>query len=185
MNTEMNEHSPLNHNQQPTAQHRATGPMITGLLLVILGIVLLFAQFFGQRFMSNFWPFLFIAGGLIFYAVYFIRFTKPAGFEGMLFPGTYLVILGVLFFILNLIGWYNMVYLWPTFVLAVAVSLGAIYLFSPKEQTDKRKDLLSSIKVLIIISAVLYVIAAGGLYLWPLALVIIGLIIIFKALVGK
>jgi len=29
------------------------------------------------------------------------------------------------------------------------------------------------------------VIAAGGLHLWPLALVIIGLIIIFKALTGK
>ena len=181
----MNEHSPLKQDEKPATRCLATGPMITGLLLVILGIVLLLAQFFGQRFMSNFWPFLFIAAGLIFYAVYFIRFAKPDGFEGMLFPGTYLIILGILFFLLNLIGWYNMVYLWPTFVLAVAVSLGAIYLFTPKEQDSKRKDLLSSIRVLIIISAVLYVIAAGGLHLWPLALVIIGLIIIFKALSGK
>jgi len=93
----MNEHSPLKQDEKPATRCLATGPMITGLLLVILGIVLLLAQFFGQRFMSNFWPFLFIAAGLIFYAVYFIRFAKPDGFEGMLFPGTYLIILGILF----------------------------------------------------------------------------------------
>ena len=185
MNNVNNENSSHNQDNPIKDHHLSTGSMITGILLVLLGIIFLLAQLFDNWFISDYWPFFLIAGGLIFYGAYFTRTQKPAGYEGMLFPGTYLVLLGLLFLLANIIGWYSMRYLWPTFVLAVALSLGAMYLFGPKEPESKRKDLYSGIKVLFIISVVLYLIAAGGLYLWPLALIIIGLWIIIKGLTKR
>jgi hypothetical protein len=172
--------------EQPTSSQPwrlASGQMITGILLVLLGIILLLAQLLGRWFISGFWPFFLIVGGLIFYAGYFARSDKPSGYEGMLFPGTYLVVLGVMFLVMNILGWYYMRYLWPTFVLGVALSLWSMYLFGPAEPEKKRSDLLSSIKVLTIISVVLYLIAIGGMYLWPLALIVVGLIIILRGFI--
>jgi len=175
----MSERQPVD--SQP--RRPSTGQLITGILLVLLGIILLLAQLLGQWFINGFWPFFLIIGGLIFYAGYFARSDKPSGYEGMLFPGTYLIVLGILFLLMNILGWHYMGYLWPTFVLGVALSLWSMYLFGPSEPEKKRKDLLASVKVLFIISVVLYLITIGGIYLWPLALIIIGLIIVIKGFI--
>jgi len=163
----------------------STGQLITGILLIILGAIFLFAQFLGSWFISDFWPFFLVVGGMIFFAAYFARAEKPVGHEGLLFPGTYLIVLGALFLLMNLIGWHNMRYLWPTFVLGVPISMGVMYKFAAGGSDKRRKDILSSIKVLAIISFVLYLITAGGVRLWPLILILIGLIIIIKGFIKK
>ncbi len=163
----------------------STGQLITGILLIILGAIFLFARILGSWFISDFWPFFLIVGGLIFYVAYFARADKPLGYEGLLFPGTYLIVLGALFLLMNFIGWQNMRYLWPTFILAIPISLGVMYKFASDEPGRRKKNIFSSIKVLTIISIVLYLITAGGVRLWPLILILIGLVIIFKGFVKK
>jgi hypothetical protein len=163
----------------------STGRIVTGILLVLLGGIWLVGQFIGQWAVADFWPFFLILGGLIFYAFFFMRTEQPAGFEGMLFPGTYLTIIGLLFLLMNLIGWHNMRYAWPTFVLGVPLSLGAMYRFGRIGPERKRAELLPAIKILTIIAAVLYLVAIGGIYLWPVALIIIGLAIIISGVLKK
>jgi len=163
----------------------ATGRIVTGILLVVLGAIWLIAQFMGHWVVGDFWPFFLVLGGLIFYAFFFMRTEKPAGYEGMLFPGTYLIVLGLLFLLMNLIGWHSMRYAWPTFVFGVALSLGAMHLFGRREPERRHADLLPAIKILAVISAMLYLVAIGGFYLWPVALIIIGLAIIVGGLLKK
>lgn len=162
-----------------------TGRIVTGVLLVLLGGLWLIGQFVGRWVIADFWPFFLILGGLIFYAFFFMRSARPAGYEGMLFPGTYLIIIGLLFLLMNLIGWQNMRYAWPTFVFGVALSLAAMYLFGHPEVEQRRAELLSAAKILVIISAVLYLVAIGGIYLWPVALIIVGLAIIISGLLKR
>jgi hypothetical protein len=163
----------------------STGRIVTGILLVLLGGIWLIGQFIGQWVVADFWPFFLILGGLIFYAFFFMRAQRPVGFEGMLFPGTYLIVVGLLFLLMNLIGWHNMRYAWPTFVFGVALSLGAMHQFGRQEPERKRAELLSAAKILTLISAVLYLVAIGGIYLWPVALIIIGLAIIISGILKK
>lgn len=163
----------------------APGQLVIGILFITLGAIFLMAQLFGRWFITDFWPAILIAGGLVFYAAYFLREIKPPGYEGLLFPGTYIMVLGLLFLLMNFVGWHAMRYLWPTFLAAVALSLGAMYRYGPKDNRQQKKDILSAIKIIAIISLVLYLIAAGGLKLWPLMLVIVGLVIILKGLAAK
>jgi len=165
---------------RPKIRWPATGQLITGILLIILGAIFLFSRLFGQWFISEFWPFFLVVGGLIFYAAYYARSQKPAGYEGLLFPGSYLIVLGLLFLFMNLFGWHCMRFMWPTFILGVPVSLFAMYKFGPHDPDRQRTDLLGAVKILGIISLVLFFIAGGGLFLWPLALIIVGLVIILK-----
>ncbi len=161
------------------------GQLVIGILFITLGAIWLMAQLMGEWFISDFWPLFLVAGGLIFYAAYFLRSQKPPGYEGMLFPGTYLIILGLLFTINNFIGWRAMRYLWPTFLFAIVISLASMYKFGSKENPQQKKDLLSAIKVLSIISFVLYLIAIGGLKVWPIVLIIIGAVILFRGFVKR
>jgi phosphatidylserine synthase len=157
------------------------GQLVIGILLIVLGAIWLVAQFFGGDVINNFWPLFLVVGGLIFYAAYYLRREKPPGYEGLLFPGTYLMVLGILFILMNLIGWQAMRFFWPTFLFGIVISLGAMYKFGNVDSPQQKSDLISAIRVLTIISVVLYLIAIGGLKTWPLILIIIGVVILYRA----
>ena len=163
----------------------ATGQLVTGILLVVLGSIFFVGQLVGETFIRYFWPLFLVMGGLAFYAAYYIRAEKPPGYEGLLFPGTYLIVLGFLFLFMVIFGWQAMRYLWPTFVLGVSLGLLSMYVFGPQTPDPPRKDLLTAIRTLFIIAAVLYIFAAGGLHLWPVILILIGILIIFKGWSGR
>jgi hypothetical protein len=174
-----------NFHDQPRSHWPAPRQLVIGILFITLGAIFLVAQVLGRWFITDFWPVFLIAGGLVFYAAYFLRELKPPGYEGLLFPGTYIMVLGILFLFMNLISWHAMRYLWPTFLFGVAISLGAMYRYGPKDNRQQRKDIISTAKILTIISLVLYLVAAGGLRLWPLILIIVGIVIILKGLTKK
>jgi uncharacterized membrane protein HdeD (DUF308 family) len=160
--------------------HPEPGQLVIGILFIILGAIFLIGQFVGKWVVADLWPFFLIIGGLIFFVAYFLRHDKPSGYEGMLFPGSYLIILGILFLLMNIFGWYAMKYLWPTFILGVAISLAVMNRFSPKRDELQNRDVVSAIRILTVVALVLYFITIGGLKLWPLALIVIGLMIIFR-----
>jgi len=158
------------------------GRIITGASLILLGLFLLIGEFVELTWTEHFWPIFLLLGGLLFYAGYFSGNRRRAGGEALLFPGTYLIVLGALFLLLNFIGWKFMKYLWPTFILGVAVSLWVIFLFTPAEKTAGRKTLRSNIVALTLVSAALYLMTLKAAFLWPAAIIIIGIIIIVRSL---
>ena len=176
-------------NESPKHSHHyrwpAPGQLVVGILFITLGAIFLVAQFVGRGIINDFWPLFLIAGGLVFYAAYFLRHDKPAGYEGMLFPGTYLSVLGILFIAMNIFGWHAMRYMWPTFLFGVPISLGSMYLLGPKDNEIQRKDIMSAINILSIISGILYLFTIGGFKLLPVILIIIGVIIVYKGLTRK
>jgi hypothetical protein len=157
-----------------------SGRLVTGAVFIVLGIFLLLVRFTELPIGHGLWPFFLIVGGLLFYLGYFWSHNRRPGAVGMLFPGTYLLIIGLLFLVLNIIGWRYMQYLWPIFVLGVAISFAVMYFFTPAGDKDK-KDLRSTALIMLVISAGLFVIAAKAGIFWPIALVVIGLFIIFKS----
>src|SRR3989304_10534671 len=88
------------------------GRIISGIFLITLGVFLLVGELTELSWGDHFWPIFLLLGGLLFYSGYFSRKGVETGHEGLLFPGTYLTILGGLFLILNFIGWEYMKYLW-------------------------------------------------------------------------
>ena len=104
---------------------------------------------------------------------------KHRGSEGLLFPGTYLIIIGLMFIFLNITDWEYMRFLWPTFILGVAVSLGMIYAFTPSDFAERRRGLRSGMLTLTVLSIAFYFLAARASLLWPVILIAVGLIVIF------
>ncbi len=156
--------------------------IFSGIILVILGLFLLIGELAELSWGEHFWPIFLLLGGMLFYSGYFSVKARRSGSEGLLFPGTYLIILGGLFLLLNFIGWEYMRYLWPTFVFGVAVSLWVVRSSMPIENAARRKSLKSSIITLSLISAIFYLMALKVAVLWPVAIIVIGIIIIAKGL---
>jgi uncharacterized membrane protein HdeD (DUF308 family) len=136
-----------------------SGRLVTGAVFIVLGIFLLLVRFTELPIGHGLWPFFLIVGGLLFYLGYFWSHNRRPGAVGMLFPGTYLLIIGLLF---------------------LAISFAVMYFFTPAGDKDK-KDLRSTALIMLVISAGLFVIAAKAGIFWPIALVVIGLFIIFKS----
>jgi hypothetical protein len=156
------------------------GRLLTGIVFIAIGLFLLLVRFTDLPIGRGLWPFFLIVGGLLFYVGYFLGINRTSGGVGLLFPGTYLLIIGLLFLVLNIIGWHYMQFLWPIFVLGVAISLAVMYLFTPADGKEK-KDLRSSALILFIISLGLFIIAARAGIFWPIALVIMGILVILKS----
>lgn len=154
------------------------GRIITGIAFILIGVLMLLSRMVGAPMGKLFWPLLLIIGGLLFFVSYFFS-QRAKGSEGLLFPATYLTILGLMFTYLNLTDWEHMRYLWPTFVFGVAISLGVVYLFTPEDISGERKRSGTPILVLTVISVMLYLLAAKASILWPLILIALGLIVIF------
>ncbi|SEN10619.1 hypothetical protein [Paenibacillus sp. OV219] len=97
-----------------------------GLLFLIAGAVILlgkigFFSFIG----TNFWPLFLLIPGILLHVLFFGRLLPPF----VLIPGAILTINAFLFFFCIASGWSNMQYLWPIFIVSVAVGLYEYHLF--------------------------------------------------------
>lgn len=164
---------------------RRSGTMIVGLVLILIGVAYLLNNFgifeiyfdiFDIGFLfSNFWPMFLIIPGLIFHYSYFTAKTSDAG---LLVPGGILLVMGLTCQISMLFGVWE--YMWPGFILSVAVGLFELYLFGSKE-----KGLLIPVFILGGLSLIFFAISLGRitilrLYLVPAILIIGGLMIVFR-----
>lgn len=164
---------------------RRSGTMIVGLVLILIGVAYLLNNFgifeiyfdiFDIGFLfSTFWPMFLIIPGLIFHYSYFTAKTSDAG---LLVPGGILLVMGLTCQISMLFGAWE--YMWPGFILSVAVGLFELYLFGPKE-----KGLLIPVFILGGLSLIFFAISLGRitilrLYLVPAILIIGGLMIVFR-----
>ncbi|MZQ81867.1 hypothetical protein GQF01_06930 [Paenibacillus sp. 5J-6] len=147
-----------------------------GILLIGLAVLLLLGKLGVIHFIfSFFWPLVLLAPGLLFHILYFNR-TWPAG---VLVPGGILTTYGLMFFFCNIFGWGSMSYLWPGFILGVAIGLYELHLF---DRGSDRGVWIGAL-VLGIISVVLFgitLLVKLGIYVIALILVAAGLLMIFR-----
>lgn len=165
--------------------NRRNGTVIVGLVLILIGIAFLLRNFgifeiyfdiFDIGFLfSRFWPMFLIIPGLIFHYSFFTAKTQDAG---LLVPGGILLVMGLTCQISMIFSAWS--YMWPGFILAVAVGLFELYLFGAKE-----KGLLIPVFILGGLSLIFFAISLGRitllrLYLIPAILIFGGLLIVFR-----
>lgn len=149
---------------------------VLGVIIIAIGVLLLLGRFgvFNSG-AANLWPVFLLFPGLFFH---YLRFGQGVH-AGVLVPGGILTTYAIMFFACNLFGWHLMAYLWPGFILGVAVGLFEAYFFDP----DKPKGLLVASGVLATIAAVFFgfaLVATGGVYLIAVAMILIGLVMILR-----
>jgi len=165
--------------------NRNKGTMIVGLVLILIGVAYLLSNLgifqiyfdiFDVGFLfSRFWPLIIIIAGLSFHYSFFTGKTSDAG---LLVPGGILLVIGITCQISMLFDLWG--YLWPGFILAVAVGLFELYLFGTKE-----KGLLIPVFILGGLSLIFYSMMLGRIwilrtYLVPAILILGGLLIVAR-----
>lgn len=148
---------------------------ISGIIIILLGVFFLLTNLgiIDVEF-YNIWPLVLLVPGILFELGYFIRKKDP----GLLVPGGILTTYGILFYINIYYGWHWMNYLWPLFILGVAIGLFQLYVFGERD-----KELLIPVGILGGLSAFFLLNAFHILdftLIVSIALIIIGLIIILR-----
>ena len=134
--------------------------------------------------MENLWPLFVLVPGLCFEATWFTTRKAPA----LLVPGGILTVIGMLFFFEIATGWRFSEYTWPVYIIATAVGLFQLNIFS-----GKPKGLLFVISILSIVAGTSFLVMILGAlvhvaqynFIVPLALIMIGAFILFTAVRGK
>jgi hypothetical protein len=152
------------------------GNFIWGLLLIGMGIIFLIGNM-SRIGMESLWPVFPLVVGLAFWVGYFHDRKN----YGLLMPGSILVVVSLLFFYCNFMGWWHMEILWPVFILAPAVGFVAMYFGGPKDQ-----GLLVPAGILSAVGLIFLFISTGFEDYWPLFLIVAGVVLILaRGLPGK
>lgn len=104
-----------------------------GLLIVVAGIVILLGKLGVFGFLGRaLWPLIILIPGLLLHVLYFSKRARAA----VLVPGGILTVYGLLLGLCNTFGWGLIHYLWPAFLLGIAVGIYEYYLFeSPQPES--------------------------------------------------
>lgn len=141
-----------------------------GFIVILAGIVILLGKFGVFEFVAGFfWPVFVLAPGLLLHFLFFARMLP----SGVLIPGGILTFYSLMFFFCNIVGWEHMGWLWPGFILGVAVGLYEFYLFDRSHP----KGAFTAALVLAIIASVFFcftIIFSEGVYFVAVLLIVVG-----------
>lgn len=146
-----------------------------GIILLLAGLIILLGKLGVFTFLSTiFWPLLVLIPGILLHVLYFGRLLPSV----VLIPGGMLVVYALLFVFCNIFGWSNLKYLWPLFILGVAVGLYEYYLFSsPKQRTLFTVSIgLAAVSVLFLLIAMMW---SWGIYVIAALLIVAGAFLMF------
>ncbi|MNH72153.1 hypothetical protein D3C73_243100 [compost metagenome] len=94
--------------------------LVTGIFILAAGIVILLGKWGVFSFLGfTLWPLIFLVPGILLHLLFFAR----RGSAVLLVPGGILTVYGILFFILNFSGSGIITYIWPLFILGIAIGL--------------------------------------------------------------
>lgn len=104
------------------SSERNSGSLVWGALLVAFGLLALFGQIFrGADFWGNFWPFIVIAFGAMFFVG---MFAGGKSVSGLAIPGSIISTIGLILLYQNLSGnWETWSYAWSIIVIAVGLGI--------------------------------------------------------------
>ncbi|CAM3433986.1 hypothetical protein [Marinicrinis lubricantis] len=147
-----------------------------GILIIIAGAAILLGKLGVFQFVgSAFWPIFVLAPGVLFHLLYFGG-VLPAG---VLIPGAILTTNALLFFFCIIFGWDSMAYLWPIFILGVAIGLYEFYLFDRQHPKSAwiAAIILGVASIIFLIFSFLF---SSAIYFLALALIIAGVVLIYR-----
>lgn len=138
-----------------------------GLLILAAGVVILLGKLGVFSFIGViFWPLFVLIPGILLHVLYFGRILPSI----VLIPAGMLSVYGLLFMVCNIIGWEKLQYLWPIFILGVAVGLYEYHLFDYARPKGARLVAI----ILALTSAAFF----GIMLLWSWGIYLVGLIMI-------
>lgn len=145
--------------------------LATGAIILAAGIIILLGKWGVFSFLgSTLWPLLILIPGILLHLLYASR-RLPAG--SLILGGT-LVVYGLLFFIGNFGGWGTFRYIWPGFILGIAIGLFEYDMMSQVRQPG----IFTMALGLLVVSVVLF-----GLTLFHVSLVyLLALVLIIGGL---
>ena len=152
------------------------GNLVWGIFLIVIGSIFLLGNV-SRVGMETIWPIFPLAVGLAFWVAFFYDRKN----FGLLMPGSILLVVSLLFFYCNFIGWWHMETLWPIFILAPAVGFFAMYFGGAKDQ-----GLLIPAGILSALGIIFLFVSSGLGDYWPVFLIVAGiLIIVLQGRAGK
>lgn len=153
-----------------------------GVLLLVIGIIMLLNN--TNVFVFNvelLWPLFMIIPGVMFHSSFFNG--RNGHNPGILMPGAILCIYGSYFLFSILTGWHFSDVLWPVFPLGVGIGFYEMYYFGGQHKQHFTTSIL-----LIGLSLVAFAINLFNInfnYLFPLVLIITGLVIVYQSTIKK
>lgn len=142
-----------------------------GVFLIVVGILFLIGNFSEQG-MEFLWPAFPMAVGIAFWIGYFLEKKN----YGLVMPGTILLVISLLFFYCNIMGWELMSTLWPVFILAPAFGFVALYSTGPRD-----KGLLWPAGIMGVIGILFLFFSAGFGDYWPVFFIVAGVLMILSS----
>jgi hypothetical protein len=149
---------------------QSTRSPLPGIMLIILGVLFLIANFANVH-LDALWPVFVLGPGVAFIVMFF----RDRNNYGVLMPGTILTIIGLLFFACTVYGWDQMEHLWPLFIMAPGLGFVMMYLFGKHE-----RGLLIPAGILTGLGLVFLLDANESEYLWPGVLILVGLLFLVR-----
>ncbi len=148
----------------------STRSPLPGIILVVLGVLFLIANFSNVH-LDSLWPVFVLGPGIAFIVMFF----RERNNYGLLMPGSILTVIGLLFFACTLNGWNEMEHLWPLFIMAPGLGFVMMYLFGKHE-----RGLLIPAVILIGLGLVFLLEATESEYLWPIVLIVAGILFLVR-----
>lgn len=145
--------------------------VITGVALITIGIIFLLPNF-TELTLRELWPVLMLGPGILF----FVSYISDKRNYGLLMPGSVLTTYGLLFFFCTIFGWYWMRELWPFYLIGPGIGFFLMYYLGKKETA-----LLVPGAILSLIGVIFLLDSTDYGHLWPLAIIIAGVLLILKS----
>jgi hypothetical protein len=171
------------------SSQRNAGTLVVGTLLIVLGIFALAGQVFrGLHFWSNFWPFIVIGVGAMFFVG---MFAGGKSVSGLAIPASIITTVGLVLFYQNLTGhWESWSYGWTVILMSVGLGIFIMGVYDGNE--EQRKSGLGVMRIGLILFILFggffeLIFSAGERFglrqvVFPVALILLGLYLIFKRL---
>lgn len=144
--------------------------LVPGLFLITIGAIILAANLSWFSIL-DFWPLLVILTGLFFFALW----LRERENYGLLMPAAVVTIIGFLFLYCQGNGWWYMSDLWPIFIIAPGIGFFLMYIFGEQEG-----GLLVPGSILLVIGTLFLSIHDWSGWWWPILLILIGAVLLFR-----
>lgn len=148
--------------------------LTTGIFILVAGIVILLGKWGVFSFLlKTLWPLLLLIPGIILHLWHFYR----KGSAELLLPGGIMVVYSIIFFIGIIGGWGTLKYIWPGFLLGIAIGLFEYDRFGTRHQPGVLAGaIILGVVSLVLLSLLLF--SWSVIYLLAILLIIVGIYLI-------
>jgi hypothetical protein len=147
--------------------------VFSGIAIIVIGLLFLISTISPLN-MGHLWPVFLLLPGCLFCAGYFQNRKNT----GLLFPGSFLIIIGLFFYYCIIAGWTKMGRLWPVFIWAPGAGFMAMY-FGGKHE----KGLVYAAGILGFLGFIFFMITFKFRHFWPILLMAAGFFLIASQMI--